>query len=74
MNAHRLTPLTRLRQTAEAILKASALALFLLTAACTDRARTVTAPAQATGMAAKAAAALQGRTSRIDQALRDAGA
>lgn len=55
-----------------AILKASALALVLLTAACTD-APTVTTP-QATGMAAKAATALQGRKSRIDQALEDAGA
>lgn len=68
------TCLPRLRNPAEAILKASALALFLLTAACTHEARTVTAPAQATGMVAKAAAALQGRKSRIDQALEDAGA
>lgn len=58
----------------DTILKGLALAIFLLTtAACTD-APTVTATAQATGMAAKAAAALQGRKSRIDQALEDAGA
>lgn len=57
-----------------ALLKASALALLLLTAACTHDARTVTAPTQASGMVAKAAAALQGRKSRIDQALEDAGA
>jgi hypothetical protein len=56
----------------KALLKASALALILLTTACTDKAQTVTAP-QATGVA-KATAALQGRQSRIDQALRDAGA
>lgn len=57
----------------KALLKASALAFILLTAACTHEARTVTAPAQATGIA-KAAAALQGRKSRIDQALEEAGA
>lgn len=57
----------------EAILKGLALALVLLTtAACTDHA-TVTA-SQATGLVGKAAAALQGRKSRIDQALEDAGA
>lgn len=64
MELHRFTPLT--------ILKASALALVLLTSACSNDAPTMTVPAQATGMAAKAAAALQGRKSRIDQAVEDA--
>lgn len=57
----------------KALLKASALALFLLTTAACSDAPTATGP-QATGMAAKAAAALQGRKSRIDQALEEAGA
>lgn len=50
MSAHPLTPLRTLRHTAEG----SAIVLFLLTAACTDHG-TVAAPAQATGMVAKAA-------------------
>jgi hypothetical protein len=62
------------RKTAAAILKTSALALVLLTSACTHDAPTVTAPAQATGVVAKAAAALEGRQRVLNRALEEAGA
>jgi hypothetical protein len=56
-----------------ALLKASAIAIILMTtAACTDDA-TATAP-QATGLAAKATAALEGRQHAINRALEEAGA
>ena len=47
--------------------KAIAIVLLLLTAACSET-------HEPTGMAAKAASALQDRASRIDQALKEAGA